>query len=70
MSSALQILDVVRFLQLTVANLEGEKLAGPVLVVSWPGEVILVVVAGLEESLDLQMFQSALSTEQLGSFPH
>lgn len=53
MSSVLQVSHVVRLLQLTIANLEGQKLPGPVLVVSWSGEVIVIIISGLEESLYL-----------------
>ena len=72
MSSVLQVQvsNVVRFLQLTITNLKGQELARPVLVVSRPGEVIVLIVSRLEESLYLEMFQATVLIEERGSLPH
>ena len=45
--------DIVGFLQLTVANLEWLELRRPVMVVSWPGEIVVEIISWLEESLYL-----------------
>ena len=44
-----------------------EELVRPVMVVSWPAEIIVVIVARLQEGLDLKMFQSTFLIEELSS---
>ena len=45
--------DVIGFLQLTITNLEGKEARGPVLVMSWSGEIVVKIVSRFKESLDL-----------------